>query len=103
MTTITTRTRSAVLKQHEILTAAKLIEGCRKNVKVTWAVNGDVGTLLTGQLRYIERTNQATGEVAVSDDIRDQWVRITTTFEHWILVGDVMQAISDGLFIFERP
>lgn len=90
------------MTQGEIVTAAQLIEGCRKGQRVTWAVNGDVGTLLTGMLRYIEHTNQATGERAASDDIRDQFVRITTTFEHWLQVREVMEMMVNGLFVIER-
>jgi len=95
---ITTR---APMTQGEILLAAKLIEGCRATAKVTWAVGGDVGTLLSGAVRYIEATNHATGERTDSQDVRDQFVRITTNFEHWLLVAEVLDMMAEGLFIFE--
>jgi hypothetical protein len=94
-----TKTRES-LTQWEIVTLAEIINGCRNTAKVTWAVDGDVSRLLTGSLRYIERTNQATEVTAESDDIRDQYVRITATFEHWMLVSDILAAIGDGLFVF---
>jgi len=90
------------LTQSEIVQAASLIQGCLSTQRVKWAVNGDAESVLTGRLRYIERTNQATGEQAASDDIRDQFVRITATFEHWLRVGDVLKMMSDGLFYIEK-
>jgi hypothetical protein len=96
------------MTQQEILHAARLIEAQRNGEKATWAVwqpgedprDADVTRQLTGLPRYFERTNQATGQTAASADFRDQYVRITTSFEHWLLVGDVLTAMAAGLFVF---
>lgn len=92
-----------VLSQSDILHLAEVIQGCQRTAKVKWAVDGDVCCVQEGSLRYIERTNYVTGERAASEDLRDQFVRITTRsgMECWLPVAQILSLQAEGLFCFQ--
>jgi hypothetical protein len=85
----------------DILTAARIIDGCRRDARVTWAADGDVSRLLTGTMRHVTNGAGDGAHADTSRDIRGQFVRISATFEHWLPVADIMAMLAEGLFAFD--
>lgn len=83
-----------------------LIKGVGDWRRITWLPNGDetlIGRELTGTLRHFTDT-EGTGNHAdwAKGDIRNKWVRISATFEHWIKVTDLAKWIEDGVAVIDQ-
>jgi hypothetical protein len=99
-----TMTSSAeILSHEEILLAARIIDGCRHERRVAWPVHGAVSTLIKGTMRHLTDEIGDGAPARSGRDIREQFVRITATWEareHWLSVPDIMRLMREGLFIF---
>lgn len=85
----------------DVLSLARLIEGCEQTRGVKWSPD-EGETILTGLLRRIGTYD---GERFIeTDDVREMYVHITTTsgFEQWLSVPDVMTMLGRGEFSIQR-
>lgn len=75
-----------------------ILDWARRNARITWAVGGDTDRLLTGVARSVgdEHGNFAGSD----DDVRDLYLRVSATFEHFLPIPEVIDLLEQGL-IFE--
>lgn len=98
---MSTQALAPVLRHHEIISLAELINGCRRSAKVTWAVDGDVTRIMEGTLRHITNESGNAGFADPRGDIREQFVRITVATEHWLSVSEILALMAQDLFVIK--
>lgn len=76
---------------------ATLLTACQSNARVKWAVDGDTDRILDGVARAI--THEGGGFLSRDEDVRDGYVWISGTFEHWLPVRDVLDLMAQYLFV----
>lgn len=96
-----TTTTTVPMTHAEIRFAAELLDGCRHGRRVQWAVNGDVTMICDGVLRHITDERDTGNHARPDRDIREQWVRISGTFEYWLPVTEVIELMRDQLFVIQ--
>ena len=97
-----TNPASTPLTHGQIVMAYRLIQGCQAGWPVIWS--SDQGeSVLKGTLRAITPAQNDPCFASPSEDIRTQWVRISSTFEHWLPVSQVLELMRDNLFVINAP
>ena len=76
----------------EILTAATLLNAIHAGKKLRWLK--DDGTIMQGTLRYVTDNDGEAGYGCSTKDVRTQWIRVTTSWEHWLRFADVMRLLD---------
>jgi len=72
-----------------------IIGWAQRNARVTFAVDGDTSCIVEGVARSIGGPG---GSFATADDdVRDLFFRVSSTFEHFLPVSDVVEMLRDGL------
>ena len=78
---------------------ATVIGWAQRNARITWLVDGSTDRTVTGTARCI---GDELGSSVPEADIRDLYLRVSSTFEHFLPVGDVVSMIRNGCVYEER-
>src|SRR4051812_44786625 len=84
-----------------------LLDACSRNAPCTWlprCPDGELvgdGKTISGTLRRICGDDQGRGFIGSEMDVRDGYVWISATFEHFLPVRQVVDAINDGTFALD--
>jgi hypothetical protein len=89
----------------DAVTLGMILETCQQNRPVTWLVRyPDTGELasgsqtISGTARAIVADNGGRSFVNADMDVRDGYVWISATMEHFMPVRDVIRWVQDGTF-----
>lgn len=80
----------------DLVTYGGINDACANSLRVRWAVGGDVERIVEGVARNITTKD---GMALGSGDVRDGYLWISGTMEHWIPMSEVVDLYSKGLFI----
>lgn len=75
---------------------ADILRACQGNLRVRWAVHGDVAVITSGTARAITTHD---GALWGDGDVRDAYVWISGTFETFMPVREVLALMADSLFV----
>lgn len=73
---------------------AAIIGWAQRCARITWAVNGDPERLRTGVARCIGDEN---GNLTFDQDVRDLYLKVSGTYEHFLPISDVLVQLRAGL------
>lgn len=95
---MTTNTETLGLADLHVLSA--LLDACSNKSKVRWAANGDVAYIAEGVARNF--TNADGNFLKANEDVRDNFIWISGTMEHFIPVRQIMEWMTNGLFVVQE-
>lgn len=75
---------------------SELLTACRISARVKWAVGGDSDRIVDGVARHI--VDEHHNFINNDRDVRDGFVWISGTFEHFLPVRDVLDLMDRSLF-----
>lgn len=78
-------------------TLGAIIEATHAGQRITWMPNGDLDAErpIEGTLRtFSEQDGPGRSSTWAAGDVRDKYVHISATFEHWIKVDDLANWIE---------
>jgi hypothetical protein len=93
-------TTHAVLSQTRALVLGQLLVWIASGQKVRYSVDGGT-TLLTGVLRHVVVGPTDFNFQRAGADVRDGYVRITSTFDSALPIEAIVDLMLDGLFVAE--
>lgn len=75
-----------------------VLSWAQRNARITWAVDYDTERLITGVARSVGDEN---GNFAFDRDVRDMYLRVSSTFEYFLPIPEVLDMHREG-YIFEE-
>lgn len=81
----------------QLIRLGELLRGADQHDRVRWAVDGDTDRVTDGVLRGFTDANGNHWHDS-DGDVRNAYVRISGTMEHFLPVSDVLELMADGLF-----
>lgn len=82
----------------DAITLASLITGVQKGSRAEWFPNGETADrTVDGVLRSFAR--KGGGFWPHDQDVREAFVHVSGTFEHWLPVRDVLTWMGEGVFV----
>ena len=88
---------SELLTIGRAITLGSLLDACAHSYPATWLADGD-GPIVSGTLRAIVKDDRGSSFMTSNTDVRDGYVWVSGTFEHFIPVRDVLDWIEAGTF-----
>jgi hypothetical protein len=86
-----------VLTVADALAIGTMLDAAHKARRVSWDVDGHV---ISGVARHIVEGGNF-HLLRGDEDVRDGYLRVSSTFEHLLPVPDVLEKIKTGLFVVE--
>jgi hypothetical protein len=93
-------TNTDALTVADLAMLSELSDACSNKSKVRWAANGDVAYIAEGVARNF--TNEDGNFLKANEDVRDAFVWISGTMEHFIPVRQIMEWMTNGLFVVQE-
>jgi hypothetical protein len=93
-------TTTAPLTVADLAMLSELSDACSNKSKVRWAANGDVSYIAEGVARNFTDANG--NFLKANEDVRDAFVWISGTMEHFIPVRQIMEWMTNGLFVVQE-
>lgn len=90
---------SETLTGRDAITLGQIVSACQRNQRVEWLVHGGPNTM-DGVARAI--TDENGNFLPLDVDVRDGFVWISATFEHFLPVRDVMRMVRHGEMALTR-
>jgi hypothetical protein len=89
-----------VLNLNDALALATVLDAVKRNARVEWLAEGraDLGTV-DGVARHLVRDPENAYFLGDEDDVRDAYLRVSSTFEHFLPVRDVLRLVREGKFV----
>lgn len=84
------------LNLNELTALATVLDAVKRNARVEWL--DDNGNLHDGVARHFVRDSANAYFLGDGDDVRDAYVRVSSTFEHFLPVTDVVRLVREGKF-----
>jgi hypothetical protein len=86
-----------VLTASDVLALATIIDAAHQGRRV-WRVDADYDNRMEGVARHLVHDPERATFLASTDDVRDAWLRVTVTFEHFWPVAELVADIHNGRF-----
>ena len=78
----------------EVLALAEIIEGIHRGARIYVEVSPD--RVLEGVMRHLNPEKGSGNHASFNENIWDQWVRVSATFEHWFPVPSLVAGLAEG-------
>lgn len=88
----------SMLTISDAVTLGSILQSCQQNHPCTWMVPGNGGHTVTGTMRAIVKDTEHAALMTHDVDVRDGYVWISATFEHFLPVRDVITWVQEGAF-----
>ncbi|BBX30479.1 hypothetical protein B7435_16740 [Mycolicibacterium peregrinum] len=107
-----TNTIPAPMTHGEVLLSARVLDGATRGLKIRWMQDIDDpaaiapvpsrgGNVMHGVLRRVVDAPGSVLDARPGTDIRDQFVHVSATFEHWLPVSAVMNGVHQSTVYIE--
>jgi hypothetical protein len=80
---------------NDAVAISTILDATKSNARVAWLHEGHV---IEGVARHLVRDPENAYFLGDEDDVRDAYLRVSSTFEHFLPVRDVMRMIPLGEF-----
>jgi hypothetical protein len=85
-----------VLNLNDALALATVLDAVKRNARVEWLSDGRA---LDGVARHFVRDPENAYFLGDDDDVRDAYVRVSSTFEHFFPVTELLAKVRSGEFV----
>lgn len=82
----------ATLTEPDVRKLHTILEAATNHSTITWETES--GSVLRGVARRVDRYDGET--YSGGDDIRDQFLHVSSTMEHWFPIHQVLAKVADG-------
>jgi hypothetical protein len=89
------------LNLRDLFALNTLLEAVTTGARVRWSTDGGE-TVLDGVARHFVKDRENFSFLSNGDDVRDAFVRISSTFEWTIPVREAMELVSDNMFFIAK-
>lgn len=87
------------LNLRDAVALSTVLRAAQTNARVTWLVEN--GETITGVARHIVHDPETAAFLNDDDDVRDGYLRVSSTFEHFLPVREVIELVWRGEFVIE--
>lgn len=88
-----------ILTQNDLQDLSEILRAAGNGSKVTWQPDFEP---IHGVVRHIVKDPDHAYFLGPEDDVRDGYLRISATFEHFIPIADILKFMHEGRLAFHE-
>lgn len=88
-----------ILSADDVVQLAKIVQGVRSGARIRMAEHD--GVTFTGVLRHFTNSGGDAAHMSDDVDIRDAWVRVSATWEHWFPVSSLLDGLRNMTVVID--